>query len=240
LAPKHPDALSNAGLFYSISGDYERAKKLYKQAIEIVPDHAIAHLNLCSLDYQEGDPLQALNRSYILTTKFSEKFEAWLARGQLLLATGQMDEAYKVSVEMVNRFPDDPVAFDFQGRVLLHRGEFYEVERISRMMIAEFDENPRGYNLLAAVLLRLNQMKEVFSTQEQGLEKAPEDLETIWCAVQVAEKTDNSEAAEEWKSRLDEINLDLFIETAPIGQRCDKLFWLKDGIGLHSDTKPEK
>jgi len=233
LAPEHPLALINTGLFYSISGDYKRARELYDRAIEIVPDHAGAHLQLCSLDYQSGNLQEALSRSRNLVSQFSEKFESWLARGQLLLFSGRVDEAYKLSEEMITRFPDDPVSLDFHGRVLLRRGDLREAESLSRRMIAEFDESPRGYNLLAAALVRLDRLEEAYEVQHNGMEQDPNDPETLWCTVQVATMAGHLEEAEKWNARLAEMDLDRFIETAPIGQRWDKLFWLREGMELY-------
>jgi len=166
-------------------------------------------------------------------SQFSEKFESWLARGQLLLFSGRVDEAYKLSEEMITRFPDDPVSLDFHGRVLLRRGDLREAESLSRRMIAEFDESPRGYNLLAAALVRLDRLEEAYEVQHNGMEQDPNDPETLWCTVQVATMAGHLEEAEKWNARLAEMDLDRFIETAPIGQRWDKLFWLREGMELY-------
>jgi len=240
LAPNSTSALNNAGLFYSMSGDYERSRELIRRAIEIEPDNLNAHLQLCSSYYQSGELEQALDLSGTLVTQFSDKMEVRLQHGQLLLVTGQMHKALKLSKEMSSRFPEDPVALDFHGRVLLHLGELDEVSNLSLRMIKEFDESPRGYNLLAATLGRQDRAKEAFEIQRKGIEQAPKDPETLWCGIQVSKAAGHLQAAEEWSNRLAETGLTSHIETAPIGQRWDKLFWLKPGMGLYPDTSPTR
>jgi len=233
LAPNSTDALNNAGLFYSMSGDFERARELIGRAIEIAPNNPNAHLHLCSVYYQSGEIEKALDLSHTLEARFSDNVDILLGRGQLLLADGQIHKAYKLSKEMVSRFSEVPAALDFHGRVLLRLGDFNEVSNLSLRMIKEYDESPRGYNLLAATLVRQDRGKEALEIQKKGIEQAPKDPETLWCGVQVSKAAGQLHVAEEWANRLAEMDLDPHIETAPIGQRWDKLFWLKPGMGLH-------
>lgn len=238
LAPNSTSALNNAGLFYSMSGDYERSRELINRAIEIAPDNPYAHIQLCSSYYQSGDLEQALDLSRNLAARFSNKLEVLLEHGQLLLATGQIHKALKLSRDMASRFSEDPLALDFHGRALLRLGDLDEVNNLSLRMIKKFEESPRGYNLLAATLVRQNRVKEAFEIQKKGIEQAPTDPETLWCGIQVAKSAGHPQKTEEWSNRFAEMGLAPHIETAPIGQRWDNIFWLNPGMGLYPDTPP--
>jgi len=238
LAPNNSSVLSDVGFFYSLAGNYERAEEMINRAVEIAPDDAMALTVLCSSIYQSGDITRALDLSSELATRFPNEFEVWLARGQLLLVAGLANEAYSHSSELVVQFPENPVALGLFGRVLLRKGEISEVEKLARRMIDEFDESPRGYNLLAAALIRSGRIEEAFSIQDKGLRQAPMDPETLWCSIQVARKAGHSDEAEKWKARYSAMDLDRFIDTAPVGQPWDKLFWLKEGMGLYPSVTP--
>ena len=240
LAPDNPAALNNAGVFFSIDGDLARAREIIKRAVEIAPNFSLSYSQLCSLSYQSGDMAKALELSEDLTARFPKDVEVMLARGQLLFAGEKRTEVDALSLKLVSLFAEDPIALDFRARVLLRDGKIDALEPLARTMIEEFDESPRGYNLLAAVLLRTDRKDEALKIQEVGLSIVPDDPETLWCATQVAMKAGASGKAETWRARFDALDVARYIGTAPIGQRWDKLFWLKDGMGLHPDTPSEE
>ena len=239
LAPNSSQALGNAGYFFGLLGEHKRARELFGRAIEIAPDNAYIHTYLCSSLVQAGQIEVALELAETLVRRFPNHFEACLARGQVLLAIGRVNEAAALSEEVEGRFPEDPAALDFRGRILFRKGALDPLTALARRMISNFDESPRGYNLLAASLVRNGRTQEAFQIQKQGLEQAPKDPETLWCAAQVARQSGKTEEAHEWLARFEALDIVPHIETAPIGQRADKLFWLKEGLGLHP-VSPEQ
>ena len=237
LAPNHASALANAGINLMIGGDSERARGLFQRALEIAPDDLSPHIHLCSSYFLDGEIERALTLSAKFPSQFPDIFEAYLTRGQILLAAGREEEAERFSEEMVSRFPEDPLALDFRCRMLLRRGKLNEGRRLAEGIANAFDGNPRGYNLLAAFLMRSGETKKAFRVQRKGLEQAPNDPETLWCAVQVASGSGRLQEAGAWTIRFNELGIVPYIDTAPVGLRQDKLFWLKDGMGLH-DVHP--
>lgn len=241
LAPNNHNTLNNVGLFYSFSGDHEYARELFNRAIEITPDSVEPRLQLCSSYFQSGYLAKAIDISRTLSALSSAGLEVHLARVQILLAASRDDEALRLAKEISTRFPEDPVALDVYGRMILRKGNLDEVEGLSRQMIVDFEESPRGYNLLAATLIWMGRTKEAFDVQKRGLNQSPEDPETLRCAAEVARRNGDLDKETEWENALRAMALDRFIETAPVGIRWDKLFWLKEGMGLYSvgDTEAE-
>ena len=197
----------------------------------------MAHIQLCSSYFQAGDLAGAAECSRDFTTRFSEIAEAWLARGQALLAFGRLDDADVLAEEMAERFPEDPVALDLRARVLLGMGRLDEARSVALRIVEVFPESPRGYNLLAATLVRIGKVKEAVKVQEKGFTQGGSDPETLYCSAQVFARGGRHVQAEEAKGRLDALGLAQFIDTAPMGLRKDKLIWLKEGMSLYPDPE---
>lgn len=238
LAPDHASALSNAGINLMICGELERARGLFRRVLEIAPEDQSIRVNICSSYFMEGEIERALALSTNLPSQFPDLPEAYLTRGQILLAADREEEAERLSEKMTSRFPEDPLALDFRCRILLRLGMLDEGRRLAEGIVNAFDENPRGYNLLAAFLMRSGETDKAFRVQRKGLELAPNDPETLWCSARVASGAGRLVNASVWTTRFKELGIAPHIDAAPVGLRQDKLFWLKDGMGLHpADTE---
>jgi len=238
LAPNHTSALTNAGIYLMIDGDTERARELFRRSLEIAPDAWSPHISFCSSYFVDGEIGKALALSKKLPSQFPDIPEAYLTRAQILIAAGLEEEARRLSEEMVSRFPEDPLTLDFRCRMLLRLGKLDEGRRLAEGIVNAFDGNPRGYNLLAVFLMRSDEIDKAYRIQRKGLEQAPNDPETLWCAARVASRAGRLVNASVWTTRFNELGIAPYIDAAPVGLRQDKLFWLKDGMGLHpADTE---
>jgi tetratricopeptide (TPR) repeat protein len=70
------EAYNNRGVGYYVRGDYQRAIVDYDSAIELKPDHAIAHYNRGAVHLREGDPERAINE-FSLVTRLLPPNDPW-------------------------------------------------------------------------------------------------------------------------------------------------------------------
>ena len=153
-------------------------------------------------------------------------------RGQILLAGGALDEVEQLSSLMVERFSEDPLSLDLRGRVLFLRGRLEELKFFAVHMISVLPDSPRGFNLLAAACTQLELRDKALGAQRHALELAPDDPETIHNTWKVLEWGGKAGEAGRLEERFREMDLEKIIEKSRIGEREDKLFWLREGMRL--------
>ena len=233
MAPRMPSALNNAAFFYNMIGDYQTARDLLERSLEIDTNNPSAQFRLCSNYYLSGEMERALELSKALMERFPHNLCPYYIQAQLLLLGERMDEADEISAKMMSNFKEDPVSLDLRGRILLFKGKVEEAEELGREMTAQFPESPRGLNLLAAALSRQGRLQDAADAQAKATGIAPDEPETIYNAVKVFEASGRRAELNRWKEQLAELSLEKVIPHAPLGDRVNNLFWLKEPVAYY-------
>jgi len=233
MAPRVPSALNNAAFFYNLAGEYQVARALLDRSLEMDANNPSAQFRLCSNYYLSGEIERALELSKALMERFPHDLCPYYIQAQLLLLEGRIDEADDISVKMMSVFREDPVSADLGGRILLFQDKVKEAEQLGREMTTQFPESPRGYNLLAAALLQQGRTDEAAQAQALAIRTAPDEPETIYNTVKGFEASGRTDELHYWKEQLAELSLEKIIPHAPIGDRENNLFWLKENMAYY-------
>ena len=237
MAPNSSHALSNIADFYNLTGKYDLAEELLNQSLMETKDDRETRIRLCSSFFQSGETDRALECSDSLLDDFPNEVQVYLTRGQILLASGAFDEAEKLSTKMINRFEEDPLALDFRGRILFMMGRDVELRDFAQEMITTLPDSSRGYNLLAVALSGLGQIDEALRIQEHALTLAANDPETVYIASNIYELAGKLKEAESLTEQFQGWNLNEAIANSRIGDREDKLFWMRGNMGFFSNPQ---
>lgn len=108
-------------------GDFRRARSIYERLAPEAPDDNLGRYiayKLALLDAEEGDTAGALQKLRALAEGPNATADAWssqslMAIAQILEAGGDAEGGLAVKVELVRRFPDDPVTPRALNDVLL-------------------------------------------------------------------------------------------------------------------------
>jgi len=143
---------------------------LYKRAIELDPDFAVAHLNL-GLKYVDAgkveDANREISRAYELRGHASRPEQAGIEAGYYEIVTGELDKAVMSFEEMSRLRPDSPYPHMNLANIFLKLGQYDGAE-------AEAKETARlglsaGYRAWSMAMYgpnRLNESKELLKQAE--------------------------------------------------------------------------
>lgn len=107
-------------------GEFGRALKIYKEAIEIFPDNEVAYNGMSNILKEKGDFNEAFNLLNLTIKKFPNDPVARNSKAELLKALGRYDESLKIFDETIKLFPNDRVSISGKAEVLKAKGLFEE------------------------------------------------------------------------------------------------------------------
>jgi pentatricopeptide repeat protein len=203
-ASASPEALQllQEGYRYLIVGDFRTAESLFRQAIDVNPDFALAYFALGAA-YQstlQFDQAAAAEReAYALRNRMTvpDRFQA--ETGYYDLATGELDKSAAIYARWLELFPQNLIARFNYAFCLSRLGRFDEaadlLRDVARNSPSSFVYNPLMEAYVAAG--RLNEAKTVFDeAQKHKIDDA--DLRSQRALLAFLER-DNAALEAQWK-----------------------------------------
>lgn len=115
-----------SGIAY-MKEDYAEMTALCQQAIELDPDHAVAHLAYARAELGQGNQVQAIARLTKAIALDENLVEPHLLRGQTLMQMGDFDGAWADAQWLTDRMPEaDEDALLFTARLMAAKGDRQE------------------------------------------------------------------------------------------------------------------
>lgn len=161
----------DAGEYYKLGvklqnlGKLKDAEVIYRQALELKPDFAKAHLNLGNIVRRSGK-LREAEASYRLAIKYKpDLFEAYNNLGLLLHQIGNLDESATIFGKAIIFNPDFFEAYNNLGNVLKKLGNLKEAEASYRQALElkpDFAKAHFNLGILVAGLGRLNEAVAIY------------------------------------------------------------------------------
>jgi Flp pilus assembly protein TadD len=155
------------------AGNLRQAETLYRQILEIDPEHVDALHLLGLTSTQLGRNEQAgeyLRRALRLRP---EKPEVHNNLGVVLKKQGRLEEAIACYRHALSLRPDYPQAYNNLGIALSDRGQLEEAENCSRTAIGLQPNYAEAYTHLGVVLLRRGKTHEAAASCEEALRLRP-------------------------------------------------------------------
>lgn len=117
-----PEAWFNLGVALERLGRPDEAASAYRQALRIRPDLGEAAVNLSLLEERGRDARASARQWSELARKYPDDAQARVRLASLYRAAGQLDEAWRLAREALQRDPKAPGAHKVMMRVALDRG----------------------------------------------------------------------------------------------------------------------
>lgn len=120
---KKATSLHTEGNIMAARGDYTGAIKLFREAVEIFPDYAVAYYNLglAHIGAKEYDPaIEAMTQAIRLKPDFAA---AYTSRGDSRVALGELDEAVRDYSKAIELYPDYAQAYRKRAEAYLKKDE---------------------------------------------------------------------------------------------------------------------
>ena len=125
------------------------AISIFGRALQVDPKHWVAHAQLASLYFQEGDYLAAAHHAHSAIAQNPRAADPYTVLGSILLSQKREREA-KAHFETARALvPDGERVDSAYATALVFNGDFAEAGEILRRLIAQHPEQSRYYALLA-------------------------------------------------------------------------------------------
>ncbi|WP_133950451.1 MULTISPECIES: lipopolysaccharide assembly protein LapB [unclassified Roseibium] len=145
------------GIALQQAGEFEKAQRIYKQAVKKAPNNADA-VHLLGVTYRQlGYPKRALEyiKKAITIDPNQSPFYANLARTMLDLGTDP-DSLLAVCNKALSLNPREREALNIKGIALTQKKEFEEAEMIFQSLIVEDPDNKDAYRNFGTLLMDAN------------------------------------------------------------------------------------
>ena len=191
------------GRLYAAQGKSEQAEKLYREALEIVPDYPLALQHLAQLETRLGH-YRAARRLYSRlgnSTTLQGVALQGIARAKGL--QGKSAEAEWQSAEAALRSQIDQNALGHRrdlAHLLLERGQDQDVSEAIALMQTE-TQNRRDaetLDLLAWALLRGDQPREAIAVIREALDQGVQDAGIFYRAADIETALNNPDQAQRY------------------------------------------
>jgi Flp pilus assembly protein TadD len=163
---------NSLGVHYVQLGRNEDARAQFLAALELTPDHAVAHYNLGLIAILGNRPEEAfahLNKAIAVKPGYAE---AHSNLGVLLDATGRPDEAFDHYRKALETRPDNTAALANLARLQMRRGRPDQaVEHLERLQRLQ-PENPLVLGNLAAAYAANGQASRAVRTAVDAMQRA--------------------------------------------------------------------
>ena len=123
---KQATSLHTEGNILAARGDFAKAIDLYRQAVELFPDYAVAYYNLglAHISLKDYTPaIEAMTQAIHLKSDFAA---AYTSRGDSLVALDELDEAVKDYGKAIELYPDYARAYYKRALAYIKKDEKFE------------------------------------------------------------------------------------------------------------------
>ncbi|HWD41348.1 MAG TPA: sulfotransferase [Fimbriimonas sp.] len=129
--------------------------------------------------YQAGNLTLAASRVDKVLASYPDHPEATLAKGMIVLAQGDQNQALRWFESSLQADPSNTEALAWAAFVNLNLHRFAEGEQLARRMTLADPRNPRGFYLLGSALRALDRIEEALKAVDQALSLTPEDVDSL-------------------------------------------------------------
>jgi tetratricopeptide (TPR) repeat protein len=185
----------NLGVYFYDEGLIPEAEAEFREALALVPDHAIAHLNLGNTLSAQGRPEQAAEEYRRALAVAPHYVTARYNLGNVLAALGRHDEALAELHQAIALDPNNPAAHNHLGIVLLQHSLADEALAACRQAVALDPRFAPAHLTLGNVLVALgrgDEAAEAFRTAAALDPKDPRPHTGLGRVLQQAGRTDEA------------------------------------------------
>ncbi|PZO10740.1 MAG: hypothetical protein DCF25_20255 [Leptolyngbya foveolarum] len=191
------------GRLYAEQGKSEQAEKLYREALEIVPDYPLALQHLAQLETRQGH-YRAARRQYSRLGRWATlQGVALQGMARVKGLQGRSAESEWQSAEAVLRSQIDQNALGHRrdlAHLLLERGQDQDVSEAITLMQTEVQNrrDAETLDLLAWALLRGGRQQEARIAIREALDQGVQDAGIFYRAADIETALNNSAKAKEY------------------------------------------
>ncbi|MGC1306032.1 MAG: tetratricopeptide repeat protein [Phormidesmis sp.] len=191
------------GRLYAQQGKSEQAEKLYREALEIVPDYPLALQHLAQLETRQGHYRAARHHYSRLGRSVASQGVALQGIARLRALQGKSAEAEWQEAERVLRSQIDQNALGHRrdlAHLLLERGRDHDISEAITLMQTE-SQNRRDaetLDILAWALWRGERLQEASTAIREALDQGVQDVGIFYRAADIETALNHSQQAEEY------------------------------------------
>ena len=218
------------GRFYAERGDLRQARKLYSEALRILPQYPLALNSLAQLEMQQGNYRQA---EQIYSQIFASPelasvmdHEALAGRAELAALQGDRDLAQRLWHDAEHHLRDHQDVESFGHRrelaqVVLAIGEDHDLKEAVQLMQKEatIRRDAETLDTLAWALTEVGQLQEAEAIAQEALTKYPRNAQALYRAGAIAKRLGNPEAGQALQQQAELLN-PYIRRTASVGHKA--------------------
>jgi len=161
------------------AGKLQEAAKLYRQVLQMEPDHAGAMLLLAMVAEATGQKDEALSLAIRSLQIRPDNPTGINFLGNLLKSQGRYDDAIEIFVGGLESFPANYEILNNLGLTLEAAGRYEEAEEVYKRVIALKPDQFAPYNNLGNVYRKLRRLRESIQCYEKALSLSPQSA-VVW------------------------------------------------------------
>src|SRR6266849_2108697 len=182
IAPKNPTPRAALAAMYVVNGRGASAEKVLQEAKAELRDNPAASRMLGDYYLSLGDSAKALAEFASISKDHPEDLKIRKSYIQLLILTHQIDEASKLTAEILKKFPQDAEALILNGQILLQNGKYQDALQTLQLGVKSDPANPVGHFQLGMAFLALGNVNQAESQWRDAVQLRP-TLTDAWVAL---------------------------------------------------------
>ncbi|NEQ31722.1 MAG: tetratricopeptide repeat protein [Leptolyngbya sp. SIO4C5] len=205
------------GRFYASRGEPEQAEALYREALRLVPDYALATIQLAQLETRQGHYRAAANRynKILINQNAANTLDHAALQGLAQVKQLQGDEAAAAELwqqaEMAFRLHQDLTTFGHRrelAQLLLARGDQEDLAEALDLMEAELEirQDAETLNTYAWALMRSDRWSEAQTALQEAIALGTRDAVIAYRAGLVEQQLGNQAEADRYFQQATEID----------------------------------
>jgi tetratricopeptide (TPR) repeat protein len=182
IAPKNPTPRASLAGVFMAQGKGDQAESVLREAkAQLSPDPA-GYRMLGDFYLNEGDTAKALTEFASLTREHPADLNVRKSYAQLLILSHQLDEAAKLTDEMLKRAPQDDGALILKGQILLQTGKIDDALQALQQAVKGNPANAFGHYQLGMAYLAKGNTNQAEGEWRAAVQIRP-DLADAWIAL---------------------------------------------------------
>ena len=159
-----PEALQAYTQSLAIQGREGDAKALerMKQAVELDPNFALAHMKMAAYYYNLNDAIMAAEtakKAYEFRDRVDQHSRFWMEALYYDVGTGELDKANDTCLHWMQAFPTDPLPHRYYSASLADMGDYERAANEAREIV-RVAPDPNTYQLLLVPYINMNKLQE--------------------------------------------------------------------------------
>lgn len=182
IAPKNPAPRAALAAMYLAQGQGASAERVLLEAKADLRDNPAAFRMLGDYYLSLGDSAKALTEFASILKDHPKDLNIRKSYIQVLILTHQIDEAAKLTGEILKKSPQDVEGLILKGQILLQNGKFQDALQTLQQAVKGDPANPVGHYQLGMAFLALGNANQAESQWREAVELRP-TLTDAWIAL---------------------------------------------------------